>query len=101
MRIEDAQLKAFIVDGNLIPPKEVDAAEKEAAQGKKRLADIILAKNLLSEEDLLKLEANILGFPNINLEGKKIPADILRIIPEPIAKKHNIIAYRKEKSTLE
>ena len=101
MRIEDAQLKAFIVDGNLIPPKEVDAAEKEAAQSKKRLADIIRAKNLLSEEDLLKLEAYILGIPFINLEGEEIPPDILRIIPEPIAKKHNIIAYRKEKGTLE
>ena len=101
MRVEDSQLKAFITDGNLIPPKELDVAAKEAKEDKKRLADVILAKKLLSEEELLKLEAYILGIPFIDLEGEEVPADILHIIPEPIAKKHNIIAYRKEKNGLE
>src|SRR3989344_3415330 len=101
MRVEDSQLKAFITDGNLIPPKELDVAAKEAKEDKKRLADVILAKKLLSEEELLKLEAYILGIPFIDLEGEEVPADILHIIPEPIAKKHNIIAYSKEKNGLE
>lgn len=101
MRIEDTQLKAFLLDANLIAQKELDTAEKEAAQSNKKLVDIILAKNLLPEEDLLKLEAYILGIPFVDLEGVEISPDILRIIPEPIAKKHNIIAYKKEKGALE
>jgi len=101
MRVEDSQLKSFILDGGLVPSEEIAAAEKEASAGKKRLSDVILAKKLLSEEELLKLQAYILGIPFINLEGTEVSIDVLHIIPEAIARKNNIIAFRKDKGNLE
>jgi len=37
----------------------------------------------------------------VNLEKEIIPPDVLKIIPEPIARSHNIVAFRKKGNTLE
>ncbi len=42
-----------------------------------------------------------MGIPFVNLEKDKIPPEILKIIPEPIARSHNIIAFRKSGGNLE
>lgn len=43
----------------------------------------------------------MLGVPFINLKDRKVPVEILSLIPEPIARTHNIIAFRKDGSNLE
>ena len=47
------------------------------------------------------LEAYILGIPFVELEKEKIDFAVLSLIPEPIARNHNIVAYRKNKDDLE
>ena len=47
------------------------------------------------------MEAYILGIPFVNLEKEKITPEVLKIIPEPIARSHNIVAFRKSGQSLE
>lgn len=101
MRVDTKRLKAFIIDAGLITKSQFERAAKKAQKTKKPVKDILVLENLVSEADLAKLEAYILGVPFVNLEKMKIPAEILKIIPEPIAKSHNIIAFRKEENKLE
>ena len=54
-----------------------------------------MAEGKITEDDLRRLEAYILGVPFVNLQNEKISFDILSLIPEPIARTHNIIAYKK------
>jgi len=42
-----------------------------------------------------------LGIPFVNLEKEKVSLETLRIIPEPIARSHNIVAFRKRGKNLE
>ena len=42
-----------------------------------------------------------IGLPFVDLKDMKIDADILAMIPEPIARNHNIIAFKKNKDSLE
>ncbi len=101
MRVENQQLKAFILDAGLVPKDKLDQAEKKAAEAKKRLADVLVEDKLISKEELIKLQAYILGIPFVNLEKEAIPKEVLQIIPEPIARKHNIIAFRKSGQELQ
>ncbi len=101
MQVSSEQLKAFLLDSDLIPKEKIEEAEKEAKEKKKRLKDILIKKGLISEEKISRLEAYILGIPFVNLEKEIVPDEILRIIPEPIARKHNIVAYRKKGQNLE
>jgi type IV pilus assembly protein PilB len=101
MRIEDSQLKAFILDAGLVNKKDLKKAEKKAKLEKITLAQFLVKEEFISHEELAKLQAYILGIPFVDLEKEKIPEEILRIIPEPIAREHNIIAFRKKDNDLE
>lgn len=101
MRIEPERLKAFLLDAELVSEKELGAAEKKAAESGKPLGELLVAEGKISETDLSKLQAYILGIPFVNLEHEKIPEEVLAIIPEPIARTHNIVSYRKNAENLE
>ena len=101
MKVEDSQLKAFIIDAGLIKKEVLLKAEEKAKKIKKELADFLVKEKLLTKEQLIKLQAYILGIPFVNLEKENIPKDVLQIIPEPIAKQHNIVPFRKKGKNLE
>ena len=101
LKVEDQQLKAFLLDSELASDKQIEKALAKAKKSKKKLGDVLVEEGIITEEQLTKLEAYILGIPFVSLERGTINPEILRIIPEPIARKHNIIAYKKDGNKLE
>jgi len=101
MRVDPSQLKAFIIDSGLLNKKQLAKAADEAAKTNQKLEDVLIKLNLVKEEELAKLKAYILGIPFVNLEEEKIPPEVLHIIPEPIARKQNIVAFRQTGRNLE
>ena len=94
-------MKDFLLDSGLLDQKALEAAEKKTQKGKKDLAQVLVGEGKITEEDLVRLQAYILGIPFVDLEHEKIDEEVLRIIPEPIARTHNIVAYRKDGSNLQ
>ena len=101
MKIEQQQLKAFLLDSELVSAADIEKAEKEARSSGKKIDDVLLAAKKVSDADIARVKAYILGIPFVNLEGEKIDPKILAIIPEPIAKKNNIVAFKKNGNLLE
>ena len=101
MRVEENQLKAFILDSGLLTPDKLVKAEQESAKLKKTLREVLLNKALIKEEELLHLEAYILGIPFVDLSKETVDPEILHIIPEPIARKHNVVSFKKSGTNLE
>jgi len=100
MQVEDQQLKLFLLDFGLISKKDVNDSLKEAQKSKKRLEEIILKKKLISQEELNKLKAYILGIPFVDLKESEIDIDVLKIIPESMARQYNAIAFDKSGNQL-
>lgn len=101
MRIQDTQLKRFVLDSGLVSRKDVDAAEKITKDENRTLAEALVSSGAMSEDDLRRVESYVLGVPFVSLKEVKVPFEILSLIPEPIARTHNIVAYRKTEGTLE
>ncbi|MBM3257659.1 MAG: type II/IV secretion system protein [Candidatus Nealsonbacteria bacterium] len=101
MRVEPQQLKAFLLDAKLITEKQFGEAQKEAEKNNQKVQDVLVCKGIISQEELIKMEAYILGIPFVDLEREKIEDEILKIIPEPIARSNNIVAFRKKGKDLE
>lgn len=101
MHVEDSQIKDFIIDAGLISKAEIEEIEKEAKSKKKGISEILISKGKFSDDDLRRVQAYILGIPFVNLKGQNLNKDVLGIIPEPIARKHNIIAFEKRTDSLE
>ena len=101
MRIEPKQLKAFLLDSGLVSEVDIGKAEAEAVSKGARFEDVLIAMRKITDEDLTRLKAYILGVPFVNLAEEKIDPDVLLIIPEPIAKSNNIVAFKKSGNNLE
>ena len=95
MRVESKQLREFLLDAGLVEQSVVDQAMQEAEKTEKSLGDLLLQKEAISEEELRKMYAYILGIPFVDLEKEKISKEILQLIPEPIASKNSIVAFQK------
>jgi len=101
MRVEPQQLKAFLLDAGLVKEADFDKAFKRAEETGQKVGDVLVSEGILTQEQLIKMEAYILGIPFVNLEKEKIDPDVLKIIPEPVARKNNIVAFRKKLNSLE
>ncbi|EKE15936.1 MAG: hypothetical protein ACD_11C00072G0004 [uncultured bacterium] len=100
MKIENKQLLSFLLESDLVEKDKAKAAFEEADKQGKQLGDLLLEKELIKEIELRKLYAYVLGIPFVNLEKETVPADVLQIIPEPIAKKHSIVSFEKDGKNL-
>jgi type IV pilus assembly protein PilB len=101
MHIEESQLKDFILDSGLVSKADVTSAEKEAKEKGENIGKVLIAKGKITEDDLRRMQAYVLGIPFVDLKVEKIPFDVLSLIPEPIARNHNIVAFKKTDTTLE
>ncbi len=101
MHVSEGELKEFIIDSGLVAKKEIDAADEEAKKRGQSLGDILVSCGSLTDDALRRIQAYVLGIPFVNLKDHRIPVEVLALIPEPIARTHNIIAYKKEGESLE
>jgi len=101
MYIADTHLKSFLADAGLVSQKDFDAAEQEAKESGKSVGDILTSHNSIGEDELRRTYAYILGIPFVSLVGTKIKYETLEMIPEPVARRNNIIAYAHKGDELE
>jgi type IV pilus assembly protein PilB len=101
MYISDTHLKSFLADAGLVSQKDFDSAEDEAKKNGKNIGDILIANNSIGEDELRRTYAYILGIPFVSLSGAKIPYETLALIPEPVARRNNVIAYNHRGDELE
>lgn len=101
MQLNEEQLKKFVLESGLVTRTDLAEASKKAEIQNKKIGEVLLADGKISETDLKRMEAFALGIPFINLSDKKIDFSILSLIPEPIARNYNIIAYKKGAPGLE
>jgi len=101
VRIQDTELKRFIIDSGLVSRKDIDAAAKAAKENDTTLAETLVSGGAISEDDLRRVESYVLGIPFVSLKNRKVDPAILSLVPEPVARNHNIIPYRKDGNALE
>ena len=101
MHIEEKQLKDFILDSGLVSKADVESAEKEARESEGSISQILVNKGKLTDDDVRRMQAYIIGIPFVDLKGEKLPFEVLSLIPEPIARNHNIVAFKKTDTALE
>ncbi len=101
MLIDPKHLRDFIADSGLVTRSQLENAESEASERGTDLGQVLVEQGALSEDSLRKIEAHLLGVAYIDLKEEKIPLEVLSLIPEPISRTHNIIAFSKNEGSLE
>ncbi len=68
----------------------VDAIKESKANGK-RLGQVLLERGLIDEDTLTKALAKQFGLKYINLDKTPVPPEAVKLIPEDLIKRHNVL----------
>lgn len=101
MKVDEKLIINLLNDSGLVNKTDLSVAIEKSNKNNESLGSILVSNGKLTEKDWNKIQAVALGIPFINLEGEKIDPNVLTLIPEPIARNNNIIAYKKTEMGLE
>ncbi len=93
MRISDTLVKELLLKGKKITAEQIKAAHDTEGDEKLSLQEAVIKSNLINEKDLTKLYAAEIDIPYIELNPKEIKREVLKLIPERIARQYNVVLY--------
>ncbi|MDB5162135.1 MAG: Type secretion system protein [Candidatus Saccharibacteria bacterium] len=94
MRISDTILETLLGRASLATPEQVTALKQEAARLKRPLQDIVLEQQVTDEKTLVQAFSDYADIPYIELDPLTIPTDILKLIPERVARQYNAVLFK-------
>jgi type IV pilus assembly protein PilB len=101
MRIEEEQLLNFIIDSGLVSRTDIEKAKVESEKAGEGVGKILVKQGKLNDDELRRMQAYVLGIPFVDLKNQKLDIEVLSKIPEPIARNHNIVAFKRTPDSLE
>ncbi len=101
MHVDEKTIIDLLNSSGLVSRTDIAMAEKKAKDTKQSIGAILMSDGKLTEKDWNSMQAVSLGIPFVSLKGEHIDPEVLTLIPEPIARSSNIIAYKKSKLGLE
>ncbi len=101
MNINERQLENFIIDSGIVSKEGMQELKKVAEEKKLTIGQVAVQKGVLSDDDVRRIQAYMLGVPFVDLKNRKIDFATLSLIPEPISRAHNVVSFRKNAETLE
>lgn len=101
MHVDEKTIIDLLNSSGLVSKTDVAMAQKKAKETNQSIGAILMSDGKLTEKDWNSMQAVSLGIPFISLKGEHIDPEVLMLIPEPIARNNNIIAYKKTKLGLE
>jgi type IV pilus assembly protein PilB len=99
MDVFDRKIGPILLDRKKVTDEQLRALEQKSANEKKSLREIVVAEGLASEQELYKMYALKVDVPYAEFPAKEIPSDILKLIPEHIAKQYRMLLFGHEKDT--
>lgn len=96
MRISDALVEKLLVGADRIAADQLSALEEQEKTEKKPLQDLVVSSNIITEKELTQLYAEEIDIPYVELNPKEIKKDVLKLIPERIARQYNVVLFGVE-----
>lgn len=87
------ELKSLLLDSGVVNEEQMALAEERLRASGGTLGEALLWHSFISDGELGKLMADALGFSFVSLQERFIPDEVLRIVPELVARKHRLIAF--------
>jgi type IV pilus assembly protein PilB len=84
---------------NIIPVKKLDECLAEATNLHKDLHSILLSKDLMSDENIGKLKADLYGLPFVLLQHEALDQKIAKLIPLAYAKENFCLVIKQDKTS--
>ena len=97
MEIPLEKLKELLVSPGHIPEKEFNDAVKKAKEENTSLQNFLVEKGLILDKNLGKTIAEHFDYRFVDLKKEEISEEVLRIVPELVARMQEVIAFDRGK----
>jgi type IV pilus assembly protein PilB len=92
---EKLSLGESLVAEGVITAEQLKKAEEESRRANQRLSKALVRLGYIAEEDLVMFLSNKLSIPHIELGNYLIDPKIIEMVPEALARKHELIPVLK------
>ena len=93
MRISDTTIEKILVRTGSIDETKLNELKSDAEANSKSLQDTVLRSNIVDDEKLTEMIAEYIGVPFIRINPKDVSEEVLRKIPEHIARQYNAVLF--------
>ena len=93
MRISDTTIEKILVRTGSIDETKLNELKSDAEANSKSLQDTVLHSNIVDDEKLTEMIAEYIGVPFIRINPKDVSEEVLRRIPEHIARQYNAVLF--------
>jgi len=93
MRISDNTIEKILKQGGILTESQLADLKTTAERSKRTLQETLIEDKVLEERKLAKLVGDYIGTPFVEIEPKDIPDEVLKRIPEHIARQYNVVLF--------
>jgi type IV pilus assembly protein PilB len=94
------RLGDLLVAEGLVSAQQLQRALAEQRTGAEKLGTVLVRLGLVGEEQLIGFLSRQYGIPSITLSQLDIAPDVLRLVPESVARRHEVVPVRRTGNTL-
>ncbi len=97
MAFNATELKRALIGKKVLTAAKWDELAEEAKGKKQAVEDLLVDKKILDEEKLTAIAAGFFDVEYVDLRKLgELKKDVLLLVPEPIARRHKVIAFARE-----
>lgn len=100
MKGEKKKLGEILVEAGLVSKQQIDEALRVQKETGERLGKVLVRLNLINEEALISFLGEQLGIPHVDLKDYLVDPDTINLVPEFVARKHQLVPLFKIGDTL-
>lgn len=93
-------IEDVLLDQNVLKKKDYDQVKLEVVSTGKKVEDLLIEKNLVTDQQIAEAKSILFGVPYVQIAGKTISPDVLTLIPEQVAKQYGIIPFERHLNDL-
>lgn len=101
MPVSDQQLYKLIIDAKLGAKKQIDEIAAFAQKSELSLYNAVVEKGLATKEQLSQVIADGYKVKYVALSKQPVSEEVLNVIPQRLARKYKIIAFKRSPESLE
>ena len=93
MPIPNTTVIELLKNAKKLTPEQLSALQTEATNDKANLEELVVQQNITTELELTQLFADEIGVPYVEINVKELSKEILKQLPENIAKLYNMVMF--------
>ncbi len=93
MHIPDKTVVELLIKAEKADHTKIASLQDQAATEKVSMQELVVRSNVITEQELVKLYADVISVPFVDINVKELDRDVLRQIPEHIAKLYGMVIF--------